>query len=63
MKTLKDKRTITKCNIGKPDYIYWEKDIKQAIKDLKEAVNTYYNRSIYKNLMIKEVHRIFGVWE
>ena len=58
MKTLKDKRIITKCNIGKPDYIYWEKDIRKAIKDLKSKVNS----EAYDDVIFW-IDKIFGVWE
>ena len=40
MKTLKDKRQekMYKTNMGflRTGYIYWEEDLKQAIKDLKD---------------------------
>jgi len=62
MKTLKDKRE-NNTSVGGPDLgnVYWEKDIKQAIKDLKEEMWNDVDFSFGSAILA--VNKIFGVWE
>ena len=61
METLKDKAIDMKGIEDTLDKVYTEKDLKQAIKELKEIIKD--NDYITPNWTIKQINKIFGDFE